>query len=79
MTSCAVHRMAEQVGGDVTALATTGGQRIGLVKQAAHRHVSAAHAGVTNVVEVTERVRIVERPVLAERLSSNSLPERREA
>ena len=62
-----VDRMIEQVGGDVAAPPRRG-QRVGLVEQAAHRHVTAADAVVTDVVEVTERVGIVERAVLAERL-----------
>ena len=62
-----VDRMIEQVGGDVAAPPGRG-QRVGLVEQAAHRHVAAADAVVTDVVEVAERVGIVQRAVLAERL-----------
>ena len=67
MTSCAVYRMAEQVGGDIPAPPDLR-QRIGVIKQPAHRHVPAAHTGVTNVVKIAERVRVMKRPMLAERL-----------
>ena len=59
--------MPEQIGGDVTA-SPSRRERISLVKQAADGYMSAGHAGVANMVKITKRVGIVERPVLAERL-----------
>ena len=63
----AADRVTEQVGRDVPA-APPGRPGVGLVEEAAGRDVAPVQAVVPDVVEVSIRVRVVKRPVLAERL-----------